>query len=59
MNRIRMTDIANDDYQAQDDYDDVVVEYAASPETAGCGCLGCATMCLIGLCMLLSFTMLR
>lgn len=33
-----------DEYQAQDDFDDTVVEYAASSDYAGCGCLGCATM---------------
>jgi hypothetical protein len=33
-----------DEYQAQDDFDDTVVEYAASPDHAGCGCLGCATV---------------
>jgi hypothetical protein len=33
-----------DEYEAQDDFDDTVVEYAASPDHAGCGCLGCATL---------------
>jgi hypothetical protein len=34
----------SDDYQAQDDFDDAVVEYAASPDEAGWGCLGLATL---------------
>lgn len=37
-------------YQAQDDYDDTVVEYAASSDEAGCGCFGCgSTVVLMGL----------
>ncbi len=43
-----MTEGASNDYQVQNDDDDVVVEYAASPDTAGCGCLGCA-MFVLGL----------
>jgi len=37
----------SDEYQAQEDFDDVVVEYAASPEEAGCGCFGCASLLAI------------
>jgi len=35
--------------QAQDDFDDFVVEYAASQDYAGCGCLGCAPLSIISL----------
>jgi hypothetical protein len=33
-----------DEYEAQDDFDDTVVEFAASQDHAGCGCLGCAPL---------------
>ncbi len=36
----------DDAYRAQDEYDDTVVEYAASPDQAGCGCVGCGSSVL-------------
>jgi hypothetical protein len=45
--------------QGQDDLDDVVVEYAASADDVGCGCLGCAPVLLILLLLLVVVALLR
>jgi hypothetical protein len=39
-------------YEEQDDFDDVIVDYAASADDAGCGCLGCAPVLLLLLLLL-------
>ncbi|HUE82266.1 MAG TPA: hypothetical protein VMM84_09135 [Pyrinomonadaceae bacterium] len=43
-----------DDYRVQDDYEDRVVEYAASPEQAGCGCG--STLVVLALVAAVAFT---